>query len=467
MFKKQRKYKPIDKKKIKGFNKIRDTKATRLLCHAPFQSMLFSQYGQVLGCFYNKRELIGRYPENSISEIIHGEKLARLRDHIRHNDLSYGCEECARNLVLENFYSVGAWKYDYLAAKDTGMPTSFDFQISNVCNLKCVMCSGEYSATVRVDREAAEPYRNPYDAEFLRQIREYLPHLREMSFTGGETFMIPVYYDIWEMIYEVNPSIRISITTNGTIFNEKVKQILEKLNFNITISVDSVQEDTYQHIRSNANLAKMLKNLDAFHEYTLRKGTTINVKACPMRQNIFQIHELVAFFSRKDIPLIFNTVLFPPDCSIWNEPASRLEEYIRFLSEHEPDVNTNAGKDNLARYQNLIRQITNWKKEAEDAEKTYNFMNISIRQLLDIIRDNVLKFTTQSDYLNDADIETKSMEYFDKLTAAIFKIQSDEGQKNAAVYFMRLPVDRLIGELEIRDDEKLYMRAIQASKVSY
>ena len=56
-------------------------------------------------------------------------------------------------------------------------------------------------------------FENPYDAAFVKQLEEFIPHLEEVKFYGGEPFLIEIYYEIWEKIMELNPKVRISVQT--------------------------------------------------------------------------------------------------------------------------------------------------------------------------------------------------------------------------------------------------------------
>ena len=64
------------------------------------------------------------------------------------------------------------------------------------------MCGGKWSSAIRKNREGLPPLKNHYDKDFVKQIREFLPFLREARFIGGEPFLINLYYDIWEAITE-------------------------------------------------------------------------------------------------------------------------------------------------------------------------------------------------------------------------------------------------------------------------
>jgi len=165
-------------------------------------------------------------------------------------------------------------------------PIRLEFELSNKCNLECAMCSGVFSSSIRANREGKPPLPQMYDSNFVEQLKPFIPHLKQAKFLGGEPFLIDIYYDIWELFIKSNPSCEIIITTNGTVFTNKVQRVLENLNCQIIVSLDSVTKDTYEGIRVNAVMERTLDHLDKFmslnrdglvcelarHEYVFQYG---------------------------------------------------------------------------------------------------------------------------------------------------------------------------------------------------
>lgn len=126
------------------------------------------------------------------------------------------------------------------------------------------------------------------------------------DFLGGEPFLVPVYYEIWDKIIKLNPAATVNITTNGSILNDKVKEIFNKIpNLNITVSLDSVNPDTYAFIRRNGKLQKVLNNIEFF----INNSRKVGISVCPMIQNIYEMHDIVQFCINKKLNLYFNEVV--------------------------------------------------------------------------------------------------------------------------------------------------------------
>lgn len=451
----------VEKKLLKAYNKIRNKDKRQFICLAPFSTMLFTQFGEILPCYYNKNIVFGKYPQDDPVDVWFGEKMQKLRENLKSNNMSYGCQDCYNYIKSKNFYSTGAWKYDYLPINKSNFPVSLDFQISNICNLACIMCNGEYSQTVRQWREKKDKYPNPYDKQFVEKIKPFIPHLKNASFTGGEVFLIKLYYDIWDAIADINPNVRISVATNGTILNSRVIKYLEKLDFNISISLHSVNKETFEQIRRFSKFEKVMQNFDYFIDYTRRKNTLLTVKICPMRQNAYEIPDLIRFLNSKDVLFQFNNVIFPSYVALWNLPSNELLKLLNFLKKQKYKTETPTQKENMHRIENLILQITNWYKKALEFEKTHpDIQKKSLEQIYLLLKDSINSFLVANPNISKTNLYGMSYEQIFK--DVMEKIDDKELLKNSFLYFFRMPIHRLISELNIRDMEKITQRIIQA-----
>src|SRR5688572_3089083 len=96
-------YNPLPAELVKEYNRNRPFGAKKKLCYAPYKSMYFGHEGKVGVCCYNRSQVLGTYPDNSIKEMWFGEKADELRNYVDHNDLSLGCDGCKDHLASGNF----------------------------------------------------------------------------------------------------------------------------------------------------------------------------------------------------------------------------------------------------------------------------------------------------------------------------------------------------------------------------
>jgi MoaA/NifB/PqqE/SkfB family radical SAM enzyme len=372
----------LDNKMIKGYADSRFKTDKKLLCHAPSVNLNFEQNGSVRACCYNTKHLLGKWPEQSIKEIWMGEKVSELRAYIQNNNLGGGCSVCGDMIADGNFQGVRARYFDEfspgmpwdrlagLAGKlmqKPAYPKVMEFELSNACNLECIMCNGYFSSGIRKNREHLPPLHPPYNDKFVDELEEFIPHLQVAKFLGGEPFMIDIYLEIWERIKKINPGVQINITTNGTFLNERIKRLLEGLKVGIIVSIDSIVPSTYRAIRVNGNYDRVMENLEYFRKYTVRKKTFLSLAACPMVNNWKELPGLLNFCIAKNIALYFNPVFNPEALSLRGQSTAYLEEVIAFLQNHPPPPvkgsNWQPGNLSIHAYTGLINMLQGWRRE--------------------------------------------------------------------------------------------------------
>ena len=433
---------------MRKYNSSRHVDDKTLVCHAPSNSMYFNVHGEVGPCWLNLTNM-GKYPENTISEIWFGEQFSKLRTAVKNEDLAYRCGTCMKNMKQGNHVSVLAKLYDYpYQLKD--YPTVMEFELSNKCNLECVMCKGELSSTIRKNREKLPPMVTPYDARFVDQLEEFIPHLEEAKFLGGEPFLIDLYYDIWERIAEIKPEIKITITTNATVFNNRVNALLQKLNCNIIVSIDSFEKESYSEIRKRANFESVMTNFDSYLDYTRTKNTYMQVSMNPLRLNWQEMAASVEFVNERNIALWFNTVVYPHNEALWTLGAKKLEQIYSTLSgisigSKPQSCSQSAYDNNVRNYSNMVHnQIKNWwllAKEEEEKRSSESLI-MSFQELCFKIQETAYNYLNQDAYVPEF-MKKKELQKLEGALAIRLKTESEERLKELYC----LPTGELVDEL--------------------
>lgn len=372
-----------DKNRLREYNAHRPAKARYLLCHAPFSSINFTQNGDMRACCYNRTEILGTYPRQSIAEAWEGEAAQKLRAAMKGSELGGGCEGCQEQIAAGNFSGAKSVYYDEYASLRSLLPFKparpkvFEFEISNTCNLECVMCNGYFSSAIRANREKLPKLHSPYDDAFIDNVKTYLPSLKDAKFLGGEPFMISPYYQIWDAIIAINPAIRVHITTNGTVLNKRAKDCLEKMHAGIVISVDSLDKENYERIRVNGDFESLMENIRWFIDYRNRKGTYLTFAVCPIYSNRKHLADVVRFCNRNDIAIHFNTVWDPKEECLRYAPLTEMERLIADLSEITFTDDTTQ-KINRERTQDLLAQLQAWHREqGAETETVRRFLSVT------------------------------------------------------------------------------------------
>jgi len=321
--------------------------------------MYFTVHGTVAPCWLTVGAIDRWSPTHSISDIWFGEKYQKIRDNISNDIFKGKCGECKKD--VDNGVWPLAKAYDQFTVKE--YPSLMELELSNQCNLECVMCSGTLSSGIRKNRDKLPPLPQIYTDEFRQQLREFIPHLEELRFNGGEPFAQKIVLDICEDVAELNPGLKVNIATNGTVYNKRVQKILDICNIHINISIDSLLHDRYSEIRINGDLAVLMKNFEIFNKYCKDGNRDLSIMVNPMRQNWDEMVEFVKWTNKHHVKLWYNTIRYPADCAIWNLPTEKLKEIHTSLQAELDSIPLSSY--NYDKADHLInRQIANWLLES-------------------------------------------------------------------------------------------------------
>jgi MoaA/NifB/PqqE/SkfB family radical SAM enzyme len=336
----------------------------RHFCYAPYTSMFFSLHGKISPCYatYNERSDI--YPNIHLHESWFRGSFARIRDEHTHFRFNESCSFCFDLYKNKAYGSLLQQKYEHYAFSKSKYPAIIEFELSNRCNLECIMCDTNLSSSIRKKSNYEDQLPEIYNESFINELREFIPYLKKAEFTGGDPFLIEIYYKIWDLIIEYNPKCDILITTNANTMNARIERLMaktQKLHFNV--SIDALNKEKYEKIRKNGHLETALKNIDIFNLYSKKHKTSINLLVCPMTVNCYEIPELINFGNDKNIGVFFHTVVKPQELSLKYQTVEFLEKLIAYLRNFRFLCKTANEKTNSEKYNNLILLIESWKNE--------------------------------------------------------------------------------------------------------
>jgi MoaA/NifB/PqqE/SkfB family radical SAM enzyme len=152
---------------------------------------------------------------------------------------------------------------------------SFDLELGNLCNLKCVMCSPNLSsqllAEIKLNPELKTMYNTEYDQkqfdwpkgnDFVDWCKRYLPQAIHIRFTGGEPFIIPWIGDVIKRIPdEQKRRCILHFTTNLTMLNDELISCFK--NFKevwLSVSVEGTNE-THEYLRYGHSWKTLTDNI--------------------------------------------------------------------------------------------------------------------------------------------------------------------------------------------------------------
>ena len=440
----------IEKQKVKEYNHTRNRRVRYTLCQAPFTNLYFSRTGDVVSCCFNRDFVLGKYPDQTPNQIWNEVKIKQFRKKLKNNSLEKGCEVCLRELKNENFNGVIAKHFDFLRRKRK-YPVMMEFELDNTCNLECIMCQADLSSSIRKHRDKKPKIETPYDEQFVDYIKPWLRTAELLRFSGGEPFLIDLYYKIWDYTLQHNPNCKFYVQTNGTIINSKIEKYIATGKFDIGISIDTLNSEKFARIRKNATLPEVLSNLNRFIE--LRNSDRGLVISCTvLRENWEDIPDVINFAIEKRAQIVFNTVWTPLKYALHNLKSKELEQIAELYKNNRIDAVDNLSEHNSKMFEALIKQIEAWIAVAKHKEiALLLIIDVDNETMINEIREKLIDISTQ-DFIIDK---------FEKLISSLSK--SAAFRKNIELMYLIESKDAIKflethGETEIIEklNEKIY-----------
>ncbi len=321
-------------------------KPFKSLCYAPDVQLSFSPNGDVSACCISRTHPLGNVQNDRLDEIWHGRRIETFRKMLHAYTLPTGCESCQWSLEAERFADHPIRSFDDAPISDgVEWPTKLEFALSNTCNLACVMCSGEYSSVLRA-HEGLPPIPPAYGESFFSDLARYLPRTRSLTFLGGEPFLQKECHRIWNMLIDMELGIPCDVTTNGSIYDQRVERVLNHLPFNIAVSVDGVSKSTVENIRVNVRYDVLMENIRRFNNYargdsdrfaTLRHRR-LRLNFCVMRQNWREAGDFFLFAEDSGCEVWRVFVTNPSSYSLFTLPPGELEPIVESLEARSDEM---------------------------------------------------------------------------------------------------------------------------------
>ena len=281
-------------------------------CLAPWHSILVRFNGDIVpDGVYLKR--YGNVLQTPLNDLLNSYTASYTRDSIRSGVLPPECEQCAlkeasvghsRRKFFEDILNpmVKDKGYDY--SKDFTDIYFLEFNMSNICNLKCRMCDGiNSSAWVKDDLKLAKN-GNPY---FRRTDDPEFGYTNKSDQIIEKLFEDPTPF----MNLGVAKNVTLDWTTNGTIVDEEIQELARHFGeTKWTVSLEGTGK-LYEYIRGGKNFTfdQLNENLKQYDFDRIIIAVTV------MAYNIAHLDKIWLWFeeNKKDNwEIYFNNVVAKP-----------------------------------------------------------------------------------------------------------------------------------------------------------
>ena len=297
-------------------------------------------------------------------------------------------------------------------------PSGLSLWLGNHCNLKCRMCSPEFSSQIGSDvvhskwrsdvaqletpsRITENPDWSKNEKIIFEEIFEHVECLKQIQFFGGEPLIHPMFPKILEKLVDTGHAahIEVYIASNGTRHSSHLSALLRKFSsVTLDFSVDGVGK-LQEYIRPPSKWDIISRNILDFQ----KENVPVSVYSTVQAYNIFGLLDLARWCRKYGLPFSCHNVLFGPSAlsldmlpqDVINEA---LEDWMKYLE-------TECTEDNRWRFETVIASLRRPRPEAGD---------------LSIFQDEFIRFTNDLDRSRGQSFATACPRLHDRLVTAGF-----------------------------------------------
>ena len=312
------------------------------ICMLPWISIETSPIGSTRPCCLAIDEITKsdgekyNLKEHTLEEIYHSDYMRTLREEFLAGGKPATCQRCwseedagriskriNSRVRLKEYYNNIDWNNT-----NPDQLWFIDLKLGNICNLKCRIC-GSWSSSKWAQEEIAYvpginkkehlAYTYLKDGAWPREslifwdnLRDLLPNIKYLEFTGGEPFLIQQHFDLLQYAVDqgYSKNIEIHYNTNGTVFPDAHTLWNEFKHVEIAFSIDNISEK-FEYERYGANWSDVENNLIKFnnlrsHKITTQICLTINI------QNVYYLPELCTWINNQSFDHTYFNMLHDP-----------------------------------------------------------------------------------------------------------------------------------------------------------
>ena len=254
---------------------------TKHYCPVPFNSIeLWDDHTAKLCCNSGRRFEF----EKDLKDFWHGPEMGYVRFKMENDIFMEDCKLCYDREKLFNdskrLDEIKQSGNNHLT-KPLAMPTHLQINLTNVCNLKCVMCSPKYSTKWNEDVDTLgkmrlnlvkQPVKKISEDVLKKTIRDFVSTRsfaeKTIEVYGGEPFLSKEFWRIIDNTpYQQLRNVRFKCNTNGTVLNDAIITNLKKFKkIIINLSIDGIK-DIFEYQRFPAKWEKVEKNIKLLKKY--------------------------------------------------------------------------------------------------------------------------------------------------------------------------------------------------------
>ncbi|MDP2806189.1 MAG: radical SAM/SPASM domain-containing protein [Gallionellaceae bacterium] len=194
-------------------------------------------------------------------------------------------------------------EYGFYGRLSSDFPSQVIIDVTEVCNLACVHCPHpEFKKSDYYDTRYLDPELNKKIVDEIKELGQNKTQYIRYS-SEGEPLIHPKGYEMIEYATR-NSGVFVTLTTNGTIMNEKrTRRLLDAGVHMIDISIDAYTPETYAKIRVNGDLNVTKKNVLNLLAWIKQTGasTKVVVSFIEQPQNSCEVDAFESFWKEQGV----------------------------------------------------------------------------------------------------------------------------------------------------------------------
>ncbi len=266
------------------------------------------------------------------SEFWHSDYIKDVRNKMKNNLRVPDCKKCyaqeeAHQHSMRKTYDM-IWK-DY---PRSDLPSAMDLDLSNFCNLKCIMCSADRSSQWAGSVSSVSQQQ-------LDSLCSISGNIKQLTIQGGEPSIMPEFVYYFEHLEKIGiiGDVEVECISNLTNVNNRFYELLSKFkNARILASIDAYGS-VNDYIRHPSHFAKVEENL-----IKLGERDNINVALINSTQvlSMYNYDEFLRWLKKisgmhdklgKKLFVNINRVNYPNTLNISNAPLPLKKKFLEDL----------------------------------------------------------------------------------------------------------------------------------------
>ncbi|MCC6017476.1 MAG: GTP 3',8-cyclase MoaA [Candidatus Verstraetearchaeota archaeon] len=196
--------------------------------------------------------------------------------------------------------------------------------LTHKCNYRCIYCHME-------GEEKALEELTPEEIERIARVAVKIG-ISKVKLTGGEPLIREDIGEIVRRLSHINGMEEVSMTTNGSLLKEKVKELAKANLKRINVNIPSLREETYKYITNSEYSPKQI--IEGVMEAKKLGINPVKVNMVILRGvNDDQIDEMITFTRKNDLILqlieLENVGIDEETYSKYHADISSIEEKIK------------------------------------------------------------------------------------------------------------------------------------------